>query len=117
MLAVDGQLKLGRARRGRRSRRGLSFRFRLQAIRQTGAAFTCRVFRNSLPEVFEAFDFADPSVRHRPAETSARVAPQALFMMNHPWVIEQAHAAAGATIGGGSSGRTIAPRDWRERIG
>jgi hypothetical protein len=59
---------------------------------------TCRsvylpVFRNSLPELFEAFDFADPSTvtGRRNAST---VAPQALFMMNNPWVIDQAKHAA-----------------------
>jgi hypothetical protein len=60
---------------------------------------TCRsvylpVFRNALPEIFEAFDFADPSTVTGKRNTST-VAPQALFMMNNPFVIEQArHAAA-----------------------
>ncbi|MFN3192705.1 MAG: DUF1553 domain-containing protein [Aureliella sp.] len=46
------------------------------------------VFRNSLPELFEAFDFADPStsVGSRPRST---VATQALVLMNHPWVEER----------------------------
>jgi hypothetical protein len=59
---------------------------------------TCRsvylpVFRNSLPEVFEVFDFADPSTvtGRRNAST---VATQALFMMNNPFVLEQAKVAA-----------------------
>ena len=51
------------------------------------------VFRNALPELFEVFDFADPSmvVGRRDAST---VAPQALFLMNHPFVLEQARHAA-----------------------
>src|SRR5258708_11732068 len=51
------------------------------------------VFRNSLPEVFEVFDFADPSTvtGRRNAST---VATQALFMMNNPFVLEQAKVAA-----------------------
>jgi hypothetical protein len=51
------------------------------------------VFRNALPELFEAFDFADPSmvVGRR---NSSTVAPQALFLLNHPFVIEQSRAAA-----------------------
>ena len=51
------------------------------------------VFRNALPELFEAFDFADPSTvtGRRNAST---VAPQALFMMNNPFVLEQAKYAA-----------------------
>jgi hypothetical protein len=59
---------------------------------------TCRsvylpVFRNALPEIFEVFDFADPSTvtGRRNAST---VAPQALFMMNNPFILEQAKYAA-----------------------
>src|SRR5262249_29387446 len=51
------------------------------------------VFRNALPELFEAFDFADPSVPTGRRNVST-VAPQALFLMNHPWVLEQARHAA-----------------------
>jgi hypothetical protein len=51
------------------------------------------VLRNSLPELFEAFDFADTSVSMGERSHST-VAPQALVMMNHPWVIARATAAA-----------------------
>ncbi len=51
-------------------------------------------FRNSLPELFDAFDYADPSLVTGRRNTST-VAPQALFMMNNPFVVEQAkHSAA-----------------------
>jgi len=62
-------------------------------------ASTCRsvylpVFRNALPELFDAFDFADPSTVTGRRNTST-VAPQALFLMNNPFVLEQSkHAAA-----------------------
>ncbi len=51
------------------------------------------VFRNALPELFEVFDFADPSmvVGRRNAST---VAPQALFLLNNPFVVEQSRQAA-----------------------
>jgi hypothetical protein len=51
------------------------------------------VFRNALPQAFEAFDFADPSlvVGRRNVST---VAPQSLFLMNHPFVLKQADHAA-----------------------
>jgi hypothetical protein len=57
------------------------------------------VFRNALPEMFEAFDFAPPSMvtGRRNAST---VAPQALFLMNHPFVREQADAAAARLLAG-----------------
>jgi hypothetical protein len=56
------------------------------------------VFRNALPELFEAFDFADPSMVTGRRNVST-VAPQALLMMNHPFAIEQARAAAGRLVG------------------
>ena len=51
------------------------------------------VFRNALPELFEVFDFADPSIVVGRRNVST-VAPQALFLMNNPFVLEQAQAAA-----------------------
>jgi hypothetical protein len=56
------------------------------------------VFRNALPELFEVFDFADPSVCTGSRNVST-VAPQALFMLNNPWVIEQSRLAAGRLLG------------------
>jgi Protein of unknown function (DUF1553)/Protein of unknown function (DUF1549)/Planctomycete cytochrome C len=51
------------------------------------------VFRNALPEIFQVFDFADPSMVVGRRDKSI-VAPQALFLMNHPFVLEQAKQAA-----------------------
>ncbi|MFK7734420.1 MAG: DUF1553 domain-containing protein [Pirellulaceae bacterium] len=51
------------------------------------------VFRNSLPDLYEAFDFADPSVSIGRRARST-VATQALVLMNHPWVTKRAQAAA-----------------------
>jgi len=51
------------------------------------------VLRNALDEMLQVFDVADPSVPTGARNTST-VAPQALFMMNHPWVRRQAMAAA-----------------------
>jgi cytochrome c553 len=51
------------------------------------------VLRNSLPDLFEAFDFPDPSMVTGKRNAST-VAPQALFMMNHPFVMEQAQTTA-----------------------
>jgi len=51
------------------------------------------VFRNAIPELFDVFDFADPSAvtGRRNAST---VAPQALFMLNNPFAVESAKKAA-----------------------
>src|SRR5262249_46855943 len=55
------------------------------------------VFRNALPEIFQVFDFADPSMVVGRRDASI-VAPQALFLMNHPFVMEQAKHAAGRLL-------------------
>ena len=51
------------------------------------------VMRNSLPEIFEAFDFPDPSMVSGRRNVST-VAPQALYLMNNPFVAKQAQKAA-----------------------
>jgi hypothetical protein len=51
------------------------------------------VFRNALPEIFRVFDFADPSMVVGRRNVSI-IAPQALFLMNDPFVLEQAKHAA-----------------------
>ena len=51
------------------------------------------VVRSALFDVFQAFDFAEPSVSNGDRATTT-VAPQALFMMNSPFVAEQAQRLA-----------------------
>ncbi len=51
------------------------------------------VFRNSLPELLEAFDFADSSVSIGQRSRST-VATQALALLNDPWIAKRAAAAA-----------------------
>ena len=56
------------------------------------------VFRSSLPELFEVFDFANPSLVTGRRDVST-VAPQALFMMNHAFVRTQARLTAERLLG------------------
>jgi len=49
--------------------------------------------RNSLPEFLEAFNLADPS-RTTGRRDLGTIAPQALLMLNHPFVLEEAKQAA-----------------------
>jgi len=51
------------------------------------------VFRCSLPEIFEVFDFANPSMVTGRRDVST-VAPQALYMMNHTFVHTQGRLTA-----------------------
>ncbi|MBA4020052.1 MAG: hypothetical protein C0483_23035 [Pirellula sp.] len=53
-------------------------------------------FRNRTLELFEAFDFADPNTVAGKRNVST-VAPQALYLLNSPFVMDQA-AAAGARL-------------------
>jgi hypothetical protein len=90
MLVVSGQLS--------KERGGQSFKPSLSAdygfsYNEPRRSVYVPAFRNALPEIFEAFDFADPSIVVG-ARNVSTVAPQALFLMNHPFVREQAQAAA-----------------------
>ena len=51
------------------------------------------VFRNTLPEIFTTFDFADPNIQVG-RRTTSTIAPQALLLLNSPFVVEQSRAAA-----------------------
>jgi hypothetical protein len=55
------------------------------------------IFRNKLLELFEAFDFGDPNLVNGGRNVST-VATQALYLMNSPFVREQARQAAEALL-------------------
>ncbi|MDB5350383.1 MAG: Protein of unknown function (DUF1553)/Protein of unknown function (DUF1549)/Planctomycete [Planctomycetota bacterium] len=50
-----------------------------------------KVDRLNLPGLYRAFDYPDPSTTN-PRRDQTTVAPQALFLMNHPFAIEAARA-------------------------
>jgi hypothetical protein len=65
-------------------------------------------FRNKRLELFEAFDFGDINSGTGQRNVST-VAPQALFLLNHPFVVQQAQAAAERTLAqAGSNDERIA---------
>ncbi len=55
-------------------------------------------FRNKRLELFEAFDFADIN-QPTGQRTRSTIAPQALYFLNHPFVLEQSEAAAEKLLG------------------
>ena len=57
------------------------------------------IIRNALFDMFQAFDMGDPSMVNARRSTTT-VSPQALFMMNSPFVQEQALAFAQETLKG-----------------
>ena len=91
MLAVGGRLELDPPT-GATFPASLSsdYGFKAQSVHRS---VYLPVFRNSLAEILEVFDFADASVTTGRRNAST-VAPQALFLMNNPFVLDQARAAA-----------------------
>jgi cytochrome c553 len=90
MLQTSGRLDVKRGGPGFPATLAADYGFRAGDERRS---VYLPVFRNALPEMFEVFDFADPSlvVGHRNAST---VAPQALFLLNNLFAITQARHAA-----------------------
>ncbi len=90
ILSVSGQLKTDMGGSGFNPDLNADYGFKSNDRRRS---VYLPVFRNALPELFEVFDFADPSVCTG-QRNSSTVAQQALFMMNNPFVIEQSRATA-----------------------
>jgi hypothetical protein len=75
------------------------------------------VFRNALAEIFEVFDFADASVTTG-RRNSSTVAPQALYLLNNPFVLEQSkYAAARLLSEKPADDRARVVRAWRLTLG
>jgi hypothetical protein len=90
MLMVSGQLKLQIGGRTFPQDRAADYGFEYTETRRS---VYVPVFRNALPEMFEAFDFAPPTMVVGKRSNST-VPTQALFLLNHPFMREQAKAAA-----------------------
>ncbi|MEO6785416.1 MAG: DUF1553 domain-containing protein [Chthoniobacteraceae bacterium] len=100
MLAVSGELDLrtmgpnignaGEINANDSSAQNIEYKYEFTDTRRS--VYT-PAFRNRRLELFEAFDFADINAPfgHRNAST---VAPQALYLLNSPFVLAQAKAAA-----------------------
>jgi hypothetical protein len=73
-------------------------------------------FRNKRLELFEVFDFGDinASIGQRNVST---VAPQALYFLNHPFVLEQARAAAEQTMALAGSDEEKIANAFRRTLG
>jgi hypothetical protein len=74
------------------------------------------VFRNRLLEHFEVFDFADPNLVLGKRNVST-VAPQALYLMNSSFVINQARAAARLALASEESDETRLETAYRSALG
>ena len=90
MLSVSGELKLEMGGRTFPENRAADYGFEYTDTRRS---VYVPVFRNALPEIFEAFDFATPTMVVGKRITST-VPTQALFLLNHPFVHDRSKAAA-----------------------
>ncbi len=90
MLSVSGELDLEFGGSSIPAETKADYNYRHQSTRRS---IYQPVFRNALPELFEAFDFADTSVSTGQRARST-VATQGLVLLNHPWVTARAQAAA-----------------------
>lgn len=90
MLFVSGRLDLETGGQTYPADRAADYGFVYSGARRS---VYVPVFRNALPELFEAFDFAPASMVTGKREVST-VPTQALFLLNHPFVRQQAEAAA-----------------------
>ena len=95
MLAVSGRLRKDLGGPQIRSGTTNDYNYRHDSNRR---ALYWPVLRNSLPELFKVFDFANPSMVTGRRENSSTT-PQALFLMNNPWVLQQADHAAERVLG------------------
>jgi hypothetical protein len=74
-------------------------------------------FRNRMHELFEVFDFADQN-RTVGARSNTTASPQALYMLNSPFVMELAGAAANRALGDAElSESERIDRAFRETLG
>ncbi|MGE3805807.1 MAG: DUF1553 domain-containing protein [Gemmataceae bacterium] len=90
MLAVSGQLE--RNVGGPTIRKGTSSEYGYNFDDNRRSVYT-PIFRNRLNELFEVFDFPDPNLVGGRRNVST-VPTQALFLLNNPFVMEQAKATA-----------------------
>lgn len=90
MLAVSGRLSMEMGGPTYPADRAADYGFVYSELRRS---VYVPVFRNALPELFEVFDFA-PSSMVTGRRNASTVPTQALYLLNHPFVREQAEGAA-----------------------
>jgi len=73
-------------------------------------------FRNSIAEILDVFDMADTSMVTGKRNAST-VAPQALFMLNNPWIAQQAKFTATKLLGEKIDDEARLTRAYREILG
>ena len=123
ILAVSGQLKLdylgpniagaGDIDANNFSAQNIEYKY---VFTDTRRSVYTPAFRNKRLELFEAFDFGDINSTTGQRNVST-VAPQALYLLNHPFVVDQAREAAERTLAlpGGNTEHIVAA--FRRTVG
>ncbi len=102
VLAISGELDPTRF--GSRIRPGTNTDYSYEHDPRTRSVYL-PAFRNSVPDLLEAFNYTDPSYVTGQRQRGI-VAQQALMVLNHPWFAERAAAAAARNLReAGSSAR------------
>jgi hypothetical protein len=114
MLLVANRLDMQRG--GPSFPRGLATDYGFRSETLPRRSVYLPVFRNALPEIFEAFDFADPSMVVGVRNVST-VAPQALFLMNHSFVKQCAVDASRKLLSEPGDDRARLDRAFRRILG
>jgi hypothetical protein len=123
ILAVSGQLKLdylgpniagaGDIDANNFSAQNIEYAY---VFTDTRRSVYTPAFRNKRLELFEAFDFGDINSTTGQRNIST-VAPQALYLLNHPFVVEQARAAAERTLARSASNEDRIVAAFRGSLG
>ncbi len=125
LLAVSGRLDLTRPeaspvlsyRRGFDIGRGQGTMPEDYSVKMRQRSVYVPVLRNFLPAMYETFDFPEPSETKGRREVTT-VPTQALFLMNSPFVLEQARYAAEKMLAAGLPGEAQrVTRAYREVLG
>ena len=95
ILSVSGQIDLTMGGSTIRPGSKTEFNYRFNDVQLDGRrrSVYVPVFRNTLLDLFEVFDFADPNLP-KGQRTSSTLPTQGLYLMNSPWVMLQAEHAA-----------------------
>ncbi|MDG1853668.1 MAG: DUF1553 domain-containing protein, partial [Verrucomicrobiales bacterium] len=90
ILSISGELEITKGGPSIRPGTKTEYGYKFDTLRRS---IYYPVFRNTLPEIMQVFDFADPNLVTG-SRTTSSVPTQALFLMNNPFVREQSKMAA-----------------------
>ncbi len=113
MLLISGELSIP-ALGGSTLREGLKEDYRYEHVPELRAVYQ-PILRNTLPELFDAFDFPNPSISTGQRGRST-VSTQALAMLNNTWIKDRAKSAAKRMINESKDGAALSKENWQQSV-